>query len=217
VAEAQARALPALSTARAASVAYLVAAAAVGAAVGGLARPALAVAALQATATAAAEGGGEQQLHLGQKVHGAQEGSSFPRRRGKQHHLLAPSVNIPTSRNWLLMLMRTHVSMAVQRAWRALVARVHHYLILPLRSPQQVAALLRGKGLGDQAIVVLVAALPVLELRGAIPVGVWLGLPLAKVLGLAVVGNMLPVAPLLLALRWGAVRRLLKPVRTTAL
>ena len=39
----------------------------------------------------------------------------------------------------------------------------------------------RGKGLADEAIVFLLAAMPVLELRGAIPVGVWLGLPIAKV------------------------------------
>jgi len=39
----------------------------------------------------------------------------------------------------------------------------------------------RGKGLADEAIVFALAAMPVLELRGAIPVGVWLGLPITKV------------------------------------
>ena len=44
--------------------------------------------------------------------------------------------------------------------------------------------LFKGTGLPDAAVVVAIAAMPVLELRGAIPVGVWLGLPVPKVLSL---------------------------------
>lgn len=58
----------------------------------------------------------------------------------------------------------------------------------------------------------LIAALPVLELRGAIPVGIWMGMPAVKVAALAIVGNILPIAPLLYALRFGPVQALLKPV-----
>lgn len=48
--------------------------------------------------------------------------------------------------------------------------------------------------LPDQLIVILIAALPVIELRGAIPVGVWLlGLPTWEVFLLAMVGNILPL------------------------
>jgi uncharacterized membrane protein len=47
--------------------------------------------------------------------------------------------------------------------------------------------------------VLLVAALPVVELRGAIPLGVALGLPLWEAFSLALLGNLL-VAPLALAL-----------------
>jgi uncharacterized membrane protein len=44
-------------------------------------------------------------------------------------------------------------------------------------------------------IVVIVGALPVSELRGAIPLGLSFGMPLAKAFWLAVLGNCLIVAP----------------------
>ncbi|PIQ81699.1 MAG: ligand-binding protein SH3 [Candidatus Omnitrophica bacterium CG11_big_fil_rev_8_21_14_0_20_64_10] len=51
-------------------------------------------------------------------------------------------------------------------------------------------------------IICLIAALPVSELRGAIPAGViLLDLPLWEVLLLSYLGNLLPVVPLLLFLR----------------
>ncbi len=46
----------------------------------------------------------------------------------------------------------------------------------------------------------MVAALPIAEVRGAIPVGVALKLPLAQAFGWACLGNLLPVVPLLLFL-----------------
>lgn len=57
-------------------------------------------------------------------------------------------------------------------------------------------------GLPKELIVVVVAMLPVIELRGAIPVGVAppLSLPLPKVFLLAMLGNMLPVPFILLLL-----------------
>ncbi|XP_024360850.1 uncharacterized protein [Physcomitrium patens] len=57
----------------------------------------------------------------------------------------------------------------------------------------KVASFLRGSGLGDEVIVALVACLPALELRGAIPVGYWMKLAPLKTYALAVIGNMLPV------------------------
>ena len=39
--------------------------------------------------------------------------------------------------------------------------------------------------------------LPVSELRGAIPAGLAMGMPLTKVLAISIVGNLIPVAPLL--------------------
>ncbi len=58
----------------------------------------------------------------------------------------------------------------------------------------RIAQSLRTRGLAPEAIVLLVAMLPIVELRGAIPVGENLfHLPLWKTLSLAIVGNMLPI------------------------
>lgn len=60
-------------------------------------------------------------------------------------------------------------------------------------------------GLPREWIVVIVAALPLIELRGAIPVGVLLGLPVRETFLLAMIGNIVPVPILLLLL--GPLRR----------
>lgn len=98
---------------------------------------------------------------------------------------------------------------------------------------QKLAERLRKAGLSDNAIIVAISALPIVELRGAIPVGHILAAgsaageaptPLAarlsesgRILVLAVLGNMIPV-PLILwflgplsewARRWPAGRRLI--------
>lgn len=57
--------------------------------------------------------------------------------------------------------------------------------------------------MGQQEWMVLVtAATPVLELRGAIPLGLALGLPLTTVLILSYIGNVVPVPFILLAIGW---------------
>ena len=70
--------------------------------------------------------------------------------------------------------------------------------------------------LPPEAAVLTAAALPVLELRGAIPLGVfYFGMPVWKVLLFSLVGNILPVPLLLILLRplnalsrrWGPSRR----------
>ncbi|HLO03104.1 MAG TPA: small multi-drug export protein [Symbiobacteriaceae bacterium] len=55
-------------------------------------------------------------------------------------------------------------------------------------------------GLPRELIVILIAALPLVELRGAIPVGVALKLPLLAVFVIAILGNLLPIPFLLLLL-----------------
>lgn len=47
-----------------------------------------------------------------------------------------------------------------------------------------------------------VGALPVFELRGAIPLGISLGLPAVRVYFLALAGNLLPVVPLLFIFKY---------------
>lgn len=51
--------------------------------------------------------------------------------------------------------------------------------------------------LSPQWLVVIVSAMPVSELRGAIPIGIMLGLTPVKVFILAILGNLIPVLPLL--------------------
>lgn len=51
----------------------------------------------------------------------------------------------------------------------------------------------------EEILTVIIAASPVLELRGALPFALSKGIPLVKAYFLAVAGNMLPVIPLL----WG--------------
>lgn len=57
----------------------------------------------------------------------------------------------------------------------------------------KVASFLRQTGWPDEAIVFLMAMLPVLELRGAIPVGYWMRMDPFKLSMLSVLGNMVPV------------------------
>lgn len=52
----------------------------------------------------------------------------------------------------------------------------------------KVATFLRGSGWSDESVVAFIASLPVLELRGAIPVGYWMRLPPLKTYILATAG-----------------------------
>lgn len=50
--------------------------------------------------------------------------------------------------------------------------------------------------LPEELSVIIVGMLPVFELRGAIPLGFYLGMPFTKIFILAVLGNLIPVIPL---------------------
>lgn len=54
---------------------------------------------------------------------------------------------------------------------------------------------------GKELALLLISFLPIVELRGAVPVGIALGLPWYEVLTIAVIGNMLPVPFILLLCR----------------
>ena len=79
---------------------------------------------------------------------------------------------------------------------KAAEATVEH-----LHVGQKVANYFRTFGLPDLAILGLISAMPVIELRGAVPVGLWMGYPISKVLPTCVIGNMIPIIPLLFLLR----------------
>ncbi|MBU0549261.1 MAG: small multi-drug export protein [Candidatus Omnitrophica bacterium] len=55
--------------------------------------------------------------------------------------------------------------------------------------------------LPKELAVIITAALPVFELRGAIPLGFYLKMPIAKIFILALIGNLIPVIPLYFLLR----------------
>ncbi|XP_020680900.2 uncharacterized protein LOC110098414 [Dendrobium catenatum] len=64
-----------------------------------------------------------------------------------------------------------------------------------------VATALRKSGWIDEAIVFFLATLPVIELRGAIPVGYWMRLDPLKLTVVSVLGNMVPVPFIVLYLK----------------
>ncbi|GAB4839941.1 hypothetical protein Ancab_020651 [Ancistrocladus abbreviatus] len=65
----------------------------------------------------------------------------------------------------------------------------------------KIANALRSSGWPDEAVVVALAALPVIELRGAIPVGYWMQMKPIVLTILSILGNMLPVPFIVLYLK----------------
>lgn len=66
---------------------------------------------------------------------------------------------------------------------------------------QKIANYFRSFGVPDVAILAIISALPVVELRGAVPVGIWMGLPISTVLPACILGNMAPIVPLMFLLK----------------
>ncbi|GBG63811.1 hypothetical protein CBR_g39595 [Chara braunii] len=64
----------------------------------------------------------------------------------------------------------------------------------------RVAAALRSSNWPDSAIIFVISMLPVLELRGAVPVGYWMGLDPGVTIPVSIIGNMVPVPIILLYL-----------------
>lgn len=77
---------------------------------------------------------------------------------------------------------------------------------------QKIAKFFRRGGLPDWATLMTISAMPVVELRGGVPVGMWMGMPIVKTFALCVAGNMIPIPVILLALRSQFVQKLAKPV-----
>ena len=67
----------------------------------------------------------------------------------------------------------------------------------------QLVDALKSIGFGPELVTFIVSMIPVVELRGAIPIGVYLGLPVWKAFVISVMGNLIP-APFIIAFcRWG--------------
>ncbi len=78
-------------------------------------------------------------------------------------------------------------------------------MVLPVlvnaQTGERIAEGLKQKGLSPELVVFLVATLPIVELRGAVPIGNNLfNLPLPKTIFLSVTGNILPIFLILLLL-----------------
>ena len=58
-----------------------------------------------------------------------------------------------------------------------------------------------GADVGKYLATLIISMIPVIELRGAIPIGVSLGLSHAEAMGLSIIGNMLPVPFIILFIR----------------
>jgi ferredoxin--NADP+ reductase len=89
----------------------------------------------------------------------------------------------------------------------AAVATTEH-----LHTGQKIANFFRAFGIPDLAVLAIISAMPVVELRGAIPVGVWMGLPISTVLPVCVMGNMVPIVPILFLLRNPSLKKLMSPI-----
>mmetsp|Transcript_32987 Transcript_32987/g.72481 ORF Transcript_32987/g.72481 Transcript_32987/m.72481 type:complete len:312 (+) Transcript_32987:182-1117(+) len=81
---------------------------------------------------------------------------------------------------------------------------------------QKIALFFQQTGFPDWVVLMLISATPAVELRGGVPVGNWMGLSPALTFAICVVGNMLPIAPTLLALRSPFVKRLAAPLLARA-
>ena len=62
------------------------------------------------------------------------------------------------------------------------------------------AVLTSLSSLPKEIVITIIAALPVLELRGAIPIGLSMGVEVKKVLFFSIIGNLIPVVPILFLL-----------------
>jgi len=81
-----------------------------------------------------------------------------------------------------------------------------------LHTGQKIANYFRSFGIPDLGVLTIISALPVVELRGAIPVGIWMGLPISTVLPVCVLGNMIPILPLLFLLRNATLKKIMDPI-----
>jgi len=66
---------------------------------------------------------------------------------------------------------------------------------------QAIALWLHGTMAGRLLLTALISMIPVIELRGGVPAGVGLGLPIPAAFAAAVVGNMIPVPFVILFIR----------------
>jgi ferredoxin--NADP+ reductase len=122
----------------------------------------------------------------------------------------------PNFRRWVAsaafaLLSFTLFNSPALAAKKVAVETVEH-----LHTGQKIANFFMQFGLPKWAVLATISAMPVVELRGAIPVGIWLGMPITKVLPICVLGNMAPIVPLLFLLRNERLKNLMAPILNRA-
>jgi len=96
---------------------------------------------------------------------------------------------------------------AIAATKKAAVSTIEH-----MHTGQKIANYIRSFGVPDVLVLAVISALPVVELRGAVPVGIWMGLPMTTVLIACVLGNMAPIVPLMFLLKSKKVQKIMSPV-----
>lgn len=81
---------------------------------------------------------------------------------------------------------------------------------------EKITDFLQKNGVPNTAIVFILSAMPVVELRAGIPAGFLLGLPAWQTFTLGVAGNIAPILPTLLLMRLPFVQRLSRPILNRA-
>ena len=70
-----------------------------------------------------------------------------------------------------------------------------------MNMPDFIVEAITGADVGKYLATLIISMIPVIELRGAIPIGVGLGLSHAEAMGISIIGNMLPVPFIILFIR----------------
>lgn len=156
------------------------------------------------------------------RAHVARAGVAPPRLVAMSHAAPAPAPKLAVlekpSRVPLRPLVRAALTTAAalpllaatMPAWAAAAASAS--APAKLHIGQKLSLWLQSFGLPNELILVLISTLPVIELRGAVPVGAWMGVSPLRTFVVCVLGNTAAVALLLAALRLPLVEKLLKPV-----
>jgi ferredoxin--NADP+ reductase len=124
------------------------------------------------------------------------------------HHNAKKTLTTILRRSAVALVTLTLFSNPALAAKKAVVKETTEHL----HTGQKIANFFMNFGLPKWAVLSAISAMPVVELRGAIPVGVWMGMPLYQVFLICVFGNMIPIIPLLFLLKNETLKKLMSPI-----
>ncbi|KAG6398832.1 hypothetical protein SASPL_140303 [Salvia splendens] len=142
--------------------------------------------------------------HLGRRKISLTRAKSkeFIQKIAKDEPLLTSDVKPVKFLFWVLLWASVSVGLyAFSGEAKAVVAAVASDSIRASGFGVRVVNSLRASGWPDEAVVIALATLPLIELRGAIPVGYWLQMKPVILTVLSVLGNMVPVPFIVLYLK----------------